>query len=351
MKTNVESLKALYVKLGGSLTDYYSDIAGGIPVAEYDLISDCILACAKKASSGGGGGSDLPEVTTDDNGDVLTVVEGAWAKADAPSGLPEVTSANAGEILKVNSLGEWENANAETLVVTATPTSLTEATIDVEASKIYAAYNAGVTVLIKIPANNLTAIVSYATEHDGIYRFVGVMSGGDRAVRILTINNLNAEHETTASYRVDVIPMPDNSVSQTDNGKVLSVVGDAYALVAPEDVTDYLVEFTPDPQGATGSEMIATHGGESCSVADVVAAYEAGKTVKGKVTATDNGTTIVMLATLSSVTQSSTGKAVVFGAVSADMSTATWAAQPQAIVGANDTVQTSGNDIWIATAQ
>lgn len=34
---------------------------------------------------GGGGGSDLPAVTADDNGDVLTVVEGAWAKA-APSG-------------------------------------------------------------------------------------------------------------------------------------------------------------------------------------------------------------------------------------------------------------------------
>ena len=32
-----------------------------------------------------GGGSSLPEVSADDNGDVLTVVEGAWAKA-APSG-------------------------------------------------------------------------------------------------------------------------------------------------------------------------------------------------------------------------------------------------------------------------
>ena len=31
------------------------------------------------------GGSSLPEVTSDDNGDVLTVVEGEWAKA-APSG-------------------------------------------------------------------------------------------------------------------------------------------------------------------------------------------------------------------------------------------------------------------------
>lgn len=36
-------------------------------------------------SGGGGGGSELPAVTSDDNGDVLTVVEGEWAKAP-PSG-------------------------------------------------------------------------------------------------------------------------------------------------------------------------------------------------------------------------------------------------------------------------
>lgn len=51
--TNVKSLLVLYVQMGGSLTDTYSDIAGGIPVGQYSLISDAILACSKKASSGG----------------------------------------------------------------------------------------------------------------------------------------------------------------------------------------------------------------------------------------------------------------------------------------------------------
>lgn len=41
------------------------------------------------AGQGSGGGSDLPEVTSDDNGDVLTVVGGAWAKA-APAGVFDI---------------------------------------------------------------------------------------------------------------------------------------------------------------------------------------------------------------------------------------------------------------------
>lgn len=53
--------------------------------------------------------SDLPDVTSDDNGDVLTVVEGEWAKADAPSGLPDVTASNNGQVLMVVN-GLWQQA-------------------------------------------------------------------------------------------------------------------------------------------------------------------------------------------------------------------------------------------------
>lgn len=61
--TNVKSLLEMYVKMGGSLTDTYSDISGGVPVGQYSTISDAILACSKKYSAGGGGGAEKFIVT------------------------------------------------------------------------------------------------------------------------------------------------------------------------------------------------------------------------------------------------------------------------------------------------
>ena len=58
---------------------------------------------------GGGGGSSLPSVTSDDNGDVLTVVEGEWAKVEPTSCLPSVTSDDNGDVLTVVE-GEWAKA-------------------------------------------------------------------------------------------------------------------------------------------------------------------------------------------------------------------------------------------------
>ena len=42
--TITKVIKALYVKLGGSLTDTISGIANGAPVADYTVISDCVKA-------------------------------------------------------------------------------------------------------------------------------------------------------------------------------------------------------------------------------------------------------------------------------------------------------------------
>lgn len=107
MNTTVQALQALYVKLGGSLTDTYDNIADGATVADYATIPDMVDAIAEVAESGGG--SSLPSVSATDNGDVLTVVDGAWSKAPVPAELPETTSSDNGDILKVVN-GEWEKA-------------------------------------------------------------------------------------------------------------------------------------------------------------------------------------------------------------------------------------------------
>ena len=81
MKTNLEALKALYVKNGGSLTDTYEDIAGGAPVSAYKVLKDAIAALSKLDI---GGGSGLPEVTGADNGKGVFVENGEWAVSDVP---------------------------------------------------------------------------------------------------------------------------------------------------------------------------------------------------------------------------------------------------------------------------
>ena len=73
MKTTVEALKDLYGELGGSSST----------VKNIVTIPDMIEAIAALIKSGAT--KELPAVTADDNGDVLTVVEGAWTNA-APSG-------------------------------------------------------------------------------------------------------------------------------------------------------------------------------------------------------------------------------------------------------------------------
>jgi len=103
MNTTIIALQALYVALGGSLTDTYEDIADGIAVSNYVVIPDMINAIAQKAA---GAGIELPSVTSSDNGDVLTVVNGAWNKADAPTELPTVTADDNGKVLKVVD-GAW----------------------------------------------------------------------------------------------------------------------------------------------------------------------------------------------------------------------------------------------------
>lgn len=65
-----------------SMVDILRDIVttlGGTYSASDDTVSE-LLARIDAAYKAGGGGSSLPAVTSADNGDLLGVVEGAWAK-------------------------------------------------------------------------------------------------------------------------------------------------------------------------------------------------------------------------------------------------------------------------------
>ena len=53
MNTTVQALQALYVKLGGSLTDTYDDIANGATVADYATIPDMVDAIAEVSATSG----------------------------------------------------------------------------------------------------------------------------------------------------------------------------------------------------------------------------------------------------------------------------------------------------------
>lgn len=66
MDNNVDALKALYVALGGDADD----------VAEISLISEMIKAIATVVPASS---ALLPTVTAANDGDILKVVDGAWA--------------------------------------------------------------------------------------------------------------------------------------------------------------------------------------------------------------------------------------------------------------------------------
>lgn len=98
MINTIEALQGLYVSLGGELTD----------VANVTTIPEMLTAISTVAAAAA---SELPAVKTADNGKLLTVVSGKWAKADAPTELPAVSTSDEGKALIVNNQGKWTKYN------------------------------------------------------------------------------------------------------------------------------------------------------------------------------------------------------------------------------------------------
>ena len=100
MDSTVKALQALYVAMGGNLTDTYEDIADGAAVSNYTLIPDMINAIAKIAVP-----AELPAVSQTDKGKVLIVDNnGKWSVNNV---LPAVSVADEGAVLMVGNDGKW----------------------------------------------------------------------------------------------------------------------------------------------------------------------------------------------------------------------------------------------------
>lgn len=78
MGTNLEQLKAIYEALGGIPADV-AGLTDNAAVLAQIALQAAIVATAASAT-------ELPEVTAEDNGKVMTVVNGKWAAAALPGG-------------------------------------------------------------------------------------------------------------------------------------------------------------------------------------------------------------------------------------------------------------------------
>lgn len=96
MKSNTDALKLLYLSIGGEGDENLTVIPDII-----NTIAERVAQISQTASE-----NALPDVTEANNGQVLTVVDGAWAAADAPKELPVVTADNNGDVLTVVN-GAW----------------------------------------------------------------------------------------------------------------------------------------------------------------------------------------------------------------------------------------------------
>lgn len=93
MINTVESLRGLYVALGGDIAE----------VANLNTIPQLLEEISTVAQAAA---TELPAVKAADNGKVLTVVNSKWAKADLPTELPAITGSDNGKLLKA-SAGKW----------------------------------------------------------------------------------------------------------------------------------------------------------------------------------------------------------------------------------------------------
>ena len=196
--TTVEALKDVYRELGGN-------VAG---IANLHTDAEVIEALSALVGST----IELPAVTAEDDGDVLTVVNGAWSKAEPSGGLPEVTSADEGDVLTVNSSGEWvaepPSASGGNVEIVSATVSGTNVTLSLAENEIWSLIESGKHVIIRASDNTLTMefILSYVFNSD-IY-FMQVVRANDASTIYRRIKLVKNHTTKTTTYTEKVISDP-----------------------------------------------------------------------------------------------------------------------------------------------
>lgn len=218
----------------------------GIPKIEADIadLSSKVLPdvtsedngkVLKVAEGAWGVGNDnsLPNVSSEDNGKVLKVSEGVWGVGNDNS-LPDVTSADEGKIIQVNSNGEWGLANipAGALIVPATlntnnlrlsRTSGTWSSIFVDMSN---AINHGNGCFVQILLNGTLMYAPCYQTGTNIYcsikGVVNITAGERWAADIISTIQYSSGSTANSMKANEYKLLPASTAS--DNGKLLQVV-------------------------------------------------------------------------------------------------------------------------------
>lgn len=234
MTTTVKSLQDLYVAMGGTLAD----------VADITTIPDMIEALKTVAT--GGGGASLPNVTDADNGDVLTVVEGEWSKAELPTPepeLPAVTSEDIGDVLTVVSDGESGAEWGKQALVIPQNIAVFTGSITGNYPNERLAFNNGVKlsdITAAVTSGKYVVILTESTTF-----LLDQITGADSAtfesfyeennlIRFYDFTDVFTTSQSDTNVKVNrrdsaFLPM----VSTTDNDKILKVVNGVWTAVSP----------------------------------------------------------------------------------------------------------------------
>lgn len=156
--------------------------------------------------------TELPSVTNIDDGKLLGVSSGAWAKVDAPKELPVVTIADEGKILAVDELGNWNKETpppigAYSIRGSGVPTSSIFANVgdfycDTVTNKLYqcSQYNSPTTLLNKTVSFNTPLNFSDVTE-DAEYNIVFTYgTNNSNGIKLTTEGKMYYKNSGTGNY-------------------------------------------------------------------------------------------------------------------------------------------------------